>query len=145
MAPSTTGSSDESAALPDIGGDAPGSVFSDVSLPRRTTTDRFDTETPPPTAVVDACRGGLPEPSHPHRYREWRVEPGDELAVVGVLASAGTSAANAVVANDDDGAFAISANAHWRTVLVHLARTAAYALFAAGALAVAAATLPTAL
>jgi len=133
--PSSTLSPNAPATILELGKHPPGSVYSDLSLPRSTTSRVLPVDESPPAAVADAFQRGLPEPSNPHRYREWRVEPGDDLAVVGPHASTDPTDGDAAVENDG-GTFVLSTTGRWRTVLVHVVRTLGYGLVTLGLLGV---------
>lgn len=65
------------------GSDVPGDAFSNLRL-EADERRRYDPGESPPAAVADA----LGEPTgddadRPHRYTEWRIDPGDELYVLG--------------------------------------------------------------
>lgn len=98
-------------------GDRPEGFFSDIEL-RRDDRRRFVADERPPQAIVDL----FGDVDKPRRYAEWRIEPGDEVYVIGSATTDGES----VVENR--GTFIISELPQWWVALNRLLRV----LIAAG-------------
>jgi len=98
-------------------GDTPEGFFSEIEL-RRDDRRRFSAGERPPQAVVDL----FGDVDAPRRYAEWRIEPGDEVYVIG---SATADGEPAVV---NRGTFIVAELPQWRVALNRLLRV----LIAAG-------------
>lgn len=92
------------------GGDPKG-FFSDLEL-RRDDRRRFAAGERPPPAIVDL----FGDAEGPRRYAEWRVEPGDEVYVIGSATADGEPAV------ENRGTFIVSERPQWRVALNRLLR-----------------------
>lgn len=92
-------------------GDTPEGFFSDIEL-RRDDRRRFSAGERPPQAIVDL----FGDVDKPRRYAEWRIEPGDEVYVIGSATADGEPTV------ENRGTFIVAELPQWRVALNRLLR-----------------------